>query len=66
MPGLNGLQFAARIRALRPGHPLVLVSGYWGEADLAEARRLDVSAMLHKPLTYEMVGRTVAAHLRPV
>jgi two-component system, cell cycle sensor histidine kinase and response regulator CckA len=66
MPGLNGLQFAARIRALRPGHPLVLVSGYWGEADLVEARRLGVSAMLHKPLTYEMLGRTVAAHLRKV
>jgi len=63
MPGLNGLQFAARVRALRPDLPLVLVSGYWGEADLAEARRLRVSAVLHKPLTYEMLGRTMAEHL---
>jgi two-component system cell cycle sensor histidine kinase/response regulator CckA len=63
MPGLNGLQFAARMRALRPGFPLVLVSGYWGESDLAEARRLNVTATLHKPLTYEMLGHMMAEHL---
>jgi CheY-like chemotaxis protein len=63
MPGLNGLQFAARIRALRPKLPLVLVSGYWGESDLVEARRLNVTATLHKPLTYDMLGRLVAEHL---
>ena len=63
MPGLNGLQLAARVRALRPQLPLVLTSGFWGETDQAEARRLQVTAMLHKPLTYEMIGRTMAAHL---
>jgi two-component system cell cycle sensor histidine kinase/response regulator CckA len=63
MPGLNGLQFAARLRVVRPGLPLILVSGYWGESDLVEARRLGVSAMLHKPLTYETIGRTMAEHL---
>jgi two-component system cell cycle sensor histidine kinase/response regulator CckA len=63
MPGLNGLQFAARVRALRPELPLVLVSGYWGESDLVEARRLNVTATLHKPLTYDMLGRLVAEHL---
>ena len=63
MPGVNGLQLAARVRALRPQLPLVLTSGFWGEADLAEARRLQVTATLHKPLTYEMIGRTMAAHL---
>lgn len=52
MPGMNGLQLAALVRAQRPGVPLVLVSGYWGEADHAEARRIGVTATLHKPLTY--------------
>ncbi|AOS44782.1 Blue-light-activated protein [Lacunisphaera limnophila] len=66
MPGLNGLQFATRVRAVRPGLPLVLASGYWGEADLAEARRLGLSALLHKPLAYEMLGRAVAAQLPAV
>ena len=58
-----GLQLAVRVRTLRPQLPLVLVSGYWGETDQGEARRLQVTAMLHKPLTYEAVGRTMAAHL---
>ncbi len=60
MPGVNGLQLAARVRARRPQIPLVLVSGYWPESDLAEARRLQVSATLHKPLSYESIGRIVA------
>jgi two-component system cell cycle sensor histidine kinase/response regulator CckA len=63
MPGLNGLQLATRLRASRPQLPLVLVSGYWGETDRTEARRLRVTATLHKPLTYELLGRTMAEHL---
>ncbi|RXK53352.1 transporter substrate-binding domain-containing protein [Oleiharenicola lentus] len=63
MPGVNGLQLAARVRARRPRSPLVLVSGYWPESDLAEARRLQVSATLHKPLSYESIGRIVADHV---
>ncbi|HEX2862054.1 MAG TPA: ATP-binding protein, partial [Lacunisphaera sp.] len=63
MPGLNGLQLAARLRALRPDLALVLVSGYWGESDMAEARRLQLTATLHKPLTYDMLGRLMAEHL---
>lgn len=43
--------------------PLVLVSGYWGDADMLEAQRLCVTAMLHKPLTYEMLGRMMTEHL---
>jgi DNA-binding NtrC family response regulator len=64
MPGLNGLQFAAGIREVRPDFPLVLVSGYWSEADLVEAHRLRVSATLPKPLTYELIGRIMAEHVR--
>jgi two-component system cell cycle sensor histidine kinase/response regulator CckA len=64
MPGLNGLQFAARVRALRPQLPFVLVSGYWGEADLVEARRLQVAAQFSKPLTYDMLGRMMTDHIR--
>ncbi|MDQ5981065.1 MAG: two-component system, cell cycle sensor histidine kinase and response regulator CckA [Verrucomicrobiota bacterium] len=64
MPALNGLQLAARVRMRNPQTPLVLVSGYWPESDLAEARRLGVSATLHKPLSYESIGRIAADHVR--
>jgi two-component system cell cycle sensor histidine kinase/response regulator CckA len=63
MPGTNGLQLASRVRARRPQIPLVLVSGYWPESDLGEARRLRVSATLHKPLSYESIGRIAADHV---
>ncbi|HET7535299.1 MAG TPA: ATP-binding protein, partial [Candidatus Didemnitutus sp.] len=63
MPGLNGLQLATRVRARRAELPVMLFSGFWSEADLAATRTLGVTATLYKPISYEILGRSLAQHL---
>ncbi|HXG16658.1 MAG TPA: response regulator [Calidithermus sp.] len=51
MPGLTGLELARRARAVRPGLPVVLITGH-GSADvLAEAAAVGVDRVLLKPFT---------------
>jgi signal transduction histidine kinase len=63
MPGSNGLQLASRIRTRSTELPVVLISGFWSENDLAATRTLRIAATLYKPITYELLGRTLAEHL---
>ncbi|MCC7493840.1 MAG: PAS domain S-box protein [Fimbriimonadaceae bacterium] len=53
MPGLTGLQLAARLRDLRPGLPVVVMTGFSQEIDPAEVDQLAVAAVLFKPFTAE-------------
>lgn len=48
MPGLTGLETAARIRARRPELPLVVCSAYLDEELRAEARALGIAELLTK------------------
>jgi len=63
MPGMNGLQLLARVRAARGGQPFVLTSGFFSEAERYEAARLGVTALLPKPLGYAEIARAIAAAL---
>ena len=51
MPGCNGLTFARRIRSLRADLPILLLSGYLRPEVLEEAKRLNVSRVLPKPIS---------------
>lgn len=55
MPGMDGLEVARRIKAVRPWLPVVVVTGYGTEKNEAEARELGVTGFLHKPLSPEMI-----------
>jgi two-component system, cell cycle sensor histidine kinase and response regulator CckA len=49
MPGMNGWETLEALRALRPGIPVVLASGY-DEAKVMEGKRAELpQAFLHKP-----------------
>ena len=50
MPGASGLDFAARLRTIAPGIPLVLISGYLDDASSERAWALGVRLQLHKPV----------------
>jgi CheY-like chemotaxis protein len=52
MPVLGGLEAYTRIRALSPRTPVILGTGYVGDADLAALRAAGADDMLLKP--YEM------------
>ena len=64
MPGpRNGVDLARAASALRPDLPILLTSGYTGEAlDDAEAAPWP---LLRKPYTLDVLAYTLAAHARP-
>jgi len=57
MPGLNGGQTAAALRELRPGLPVVLMSGY---ADLDALADAWSGPVLRKPFTRADLARELA------
>ena len=57
MPGLNGGETARRIWALRPGLPIVVMSGY---ADLDQLADAWTGPVLHKPFTMEVLADQLA------
>jgi CheY-like chemotaxis protein len=64
MPGMTGSELAAAVRRLRPGLPVVLMSGYVNAALLARAREAGVAEVLGKPLASGDIARALAQALR--
>jgi len=59
MPGVSGLDLARELLALRPGLPVLLVSGYISEELKANARDAGVSGLIYKPTTIDELGDAV-------
>jgi two-component system cell cycle sensor histidine kinase/response regulator CckA len=61
MPGMSGFELAERLRARRPGLPVVYMSGYTGEA-IAPGGVLPADVdLIEKPFTPETLARRVRA-----
>lgn len=58
MPGVDGITVAERIKAQRPWMPVVIVSGYATLENEARAKDAGVYAVLHKPLTPQMIEQS--------
>lgn len=65
MPGLPGTALAARLQALQPGLPVLLLSGYGGPQLAARAAAAGVRQVLAKPMERRALARAIAAALRP-
>lgn len=50
MPGMGGLEMARSVKAIAPGVPVVIVTGWAERDDIARARGRDVDAVLIKPV----------------
>lgn len=55
MPGMDGIEVAERIKGRQPWLPVVIVTGYGTEENEARAKAAGVNAVLHKPLSPEMI-----------
>lgn len=55
MPELSGPDVAAAVRAVRPGVPLLFMSGYSEESVLRRGLASGLVHMLHKPFTPDML-----------
>ena len=64
MPGIDGLSVAEQIRAQRPWMPVVIVSGYATAENEARALAAGVCAVMHKPLSPQMIEQGAADALR--
>jgi DNA-binding response OmpR family regulator len=61
MPGMSGVELAARLRALCPGLRVVMMTGDPSSAEIARAHDSIVDTVLVKP----MAGEDVLAAIRP-
>ncbi len=61
MPGMSGIEVAARVKATRPWLPVVIVTGYGSDANEAAARKAGVAGFLRKPLSPEMIEESAHA-----
>lgn len=62
MTGMGGLEVLARIRALRPEVPVVILSG--SDPEPGEPARLGVQAYLLKPVQFDTLVATLRSLLR--
>ena len=49
MPGMNGLQFAAAVQAIRPGLPVVVLSAFSEGCQAEDIRRSGIREFIVKP-----------------
>lgn len=59
MPGLSGLGFARALKAIRPGLPVAITSGYISEALRREAPAAGVDELIYKPDTVEALCQAI-------
>jgi DNA-binding response OmpR family regulator len=62
MPGMSGVELAARLRALCPGLRVVMMTGDPSSAEIARAHETIVDTVLLKP----MAGEDLLAAIRPL
>ncbi len=67
MPGMNGLEFADKIREIRPDLPILVATGYSGDliTETQLAAHPNICKIVEKPLSPESILRLVSEHLHP-
>jgi len=63
MPGMSGLDLAEKIRTLRPGFPVIVMSGHVRDADTQRAHALGIGEIHWKPNTVIDLAETLRSRL---
>jgi DNA-binding response OmpR family regulator len=64
MPGIDGLQLAARLRGLDPAVPIILLTGFATPDAVERARRLGLTTV-SKPIGVSALKSAIAAAIGP-
>ncbi len=64
MPGMNGADFLARARVLKPDLPVIIVSGRMATADMVRVANMGVTFVMEKPVSREAFLYQVERFLR--
>lgn len=59
MPGLDGVETFRELQRLRPGVPVVIVTGYPDSALMAQALEIGPFTMISKPVDYTQIRKIV-------
>ena len=65
MPRLTGLQLTAEVQKVRPGFPILMVSGLAERADNLNLAELGIRVMLRKPHTSKQLDEAIRKALEP-
>jgi signal transduction histidine kinase/ActR/RegA family two-component response regulator len=60
MPGMNGAELARHVQGMRPGLPILFVTGF---ADRSALAGFSAAQILGKPFTFDELGKRIAAML---
>jgi CheY-like chemotaxis protein len=63
MPRMDGVETLRRLRRTAPGLPVVIVSGFGADKDLAVIRAMGVQGVVEKPFTVSELSETMARAL---
>ncbi len=63
MPGMNGVEFAQRLREIRPGLPVFAITAYSSETAIRDLRSHGVLQIIPKPFDMEKVRAMLRRHL---
>lgn len=66
MPGMDGLEFVERARALYPDIPVIIISGAMNMPELLEVANKHVNYVLKKPVEIEELISIVRRYVEPV
>lgn len=64
MPGMSGAELIEHLVRIRPGLPVIIVTGFIDPERQRTLEQTYARAVLHKPLAREELARTIAAHVR--
>ena len=63
MPAMTGIELAKQVLEVRPGIPIILMTGYAGTFDAAQARTAGFTELLLKPLSLDVLANAVSRAL---
>jgi signal transduction histidine kinase/ActR/RegA family two-component response regulator len=61
MPGMTGVELGQRVSSQRPDLPMVLITGYASALSEEKVKAMGFRAMLMKPVTLDLLDRTLRA-----
>jgi len=59
MPHMSGFEFASEVLGVRPGMPVIMMSGYLQSDDESNARAIGIREVMLKPATMDDLGRAL-------
>ncbi|MGO1077102.1 two-component system VirA-like sensor kinase [Inquilinus sp. CA228] len=65
MPEVTGIALAAEVHRLRPGLPILLMTGHFGGLDAAEIEAAGILKVLRKPLRSRLLAESLSSCLAP-